>query len=224
VYFSSIGLLLHHYITALAQMTPQNDLPAEREAFRRHYEEESSGWGRQSGGGSSPYYTIEYRAFLDKFTRMNAISSIVDIGCGDWQFSRFLNLDGIDYRGFDVVPSVVQKNVETYGSRTVQFSLMPQDIAEVPGGDLLLMKDVLQHLPNSDILAFREKVFPKFKYCLLTNSFAKLNTKQNTDIAHGAFRCLDLAAVPYAFPGCYLMEFASAHWERIRTFLYQQGK
>jgi SAM-dependent methyltransferase len=203
-------------------MTPQDDLPAEREAFRRHYEEESSAWGRQSGGGSSPYYTIEYRAFLDKFTRMNAVSSIVDIGCGDWQFSRFLNLDGIDYRGFDVVPSVVRKNAELYGSKTVRFAVMPDDIDAVPGGDLLLMKDVLQHLPNKDIFAFREKVFAKFRYCLLTNSFAKLNTRQNTEIAHGAFRCLDLASPPYSFRGCYLMEFASPHWERIRSFLYQR--
>ena len=58
--------------------------------FRRKHDIATSDWGGCSGGGSDPYRTIEYRAFVDKFARMNQVRSIVDVGCGDWQFSRFL--------------------------------------------------------------------------------------------------------------------------------------
>ena len=195
-------------------------LPPEREAFRVHYEEDRSQWGKSSGRGSDPYHTIEYRCFLEQFIRMNNIKSIVDIGCGDWRFSRFMNFDDVSYIGFDVVPGIIDRNSERFSSTSIKFAIMPDDIAAVPGADLLLMKDVLQHLPNEVILEFAGKVFGKFNFCLLTNSFVKLNTETNIDVSHGGFRCLDLSAPPYRFKGCYVLEFASPLWERIRTFLY----
>jgi len=199
----------------------QHNLPAIAEAFRRHYEDDTSHWGNQSGPGSDPFFTIEYRCFVDKFIRMNKIKTIVDIGCGDWQFSRFLNLEGVNYIGFDVVPSVIEMNRKTFTRDNVRFEMMPAAMEEIPQGDLLLMKDVLQHLPNGTIAEFKEIIFPKFKHCLLTNSFIKLNTGQNMDIEPGGFRCLDLAASPYGFSGSYVLEFSSPVWERIRTFLIQ---
>jgi 2-polyprenyl-3-methyl-5-hydroxy-6-metoxy-1,4-benzoquinol methylase len=195
-------------------------LKPEWEPFRRHYEDDTSHWGKNSGGGSDSYFTIEYRCFLDKFIAMNGVRSIVDIGCGDWQFSRFLNLDGVRYSGFDVVPSVVERNRHSYGSRDVEFSIMPSRLEDVPPADLLIMKDVLQHLPNDAIFDFSEKVFPRFTHCLLTNSYQKLNSRQNIDITYGNFRCLDLTSPPFSFSGSYVLEFSSPLWERIRTFLY----
>jgi 2-polyprenyl-3-methyl-5-hydroxy-6-metoxy-1,4-benzoquinol methylase len=200
------------------------DLPFEREVFRRHYEEDTSQWGKQSGGGSNPYFTVEYRAFIDKFIRMNNIKSVVDVGCGDWQFSRFLNFDGVSYLGLDVVPGVIERNDRVYGSKNVHFRTAPENIGDIEKADLLIMKDVLQHLPNSVIFSYAQVVFPGFKHCLLTNSFAKLNTSRNNDIAHGEFRSLDLSAPPFSFDGSYVLEFPSAHWERIRTFLYRSTR
>lgn len=118
------------------------------DVFKAHYEDKNSQWGNNSGGGSNPYSTIDYRNFLEKFIHMNKIQSIVDIGCGDWQFSRFLNLSGINYLGLDVVPSVISKNTEKFSSTKINFELMPEEIRNVPPADLLIMKDVLQHLSN----------------------------------------------------------------------------
>ena len=202
--------------TAMART--DEGLPPEREAFRRHYEESTSDWANHSGGGSHPYFTIEYRTFLDKFIRMNDVKTVLDVGCGDWQFSKYINFDGVEYLGVDVVPSVVAHNEKRYSSNNVRFAVMPARLAQLPSGDLLIMKDVLQHLPNDEILRFAAELFPRFKFCLLTNSFVKLNTRRNTDVAHGGFRCLDLSAPPFSFDGCYVLEFASSMWERLRTF------
>nr|WP_047166567.1 methyltransferase domain-containing protein [Sphingomonas sp. Y57] len=194
------------------------------EAFRRHYEAEDSHWGGHSGDGSLPYWTIEYRAFLERFIHLNAIKSVVDIGCGDWQFSRLINWTGVRYHGFDVVPSVVERNRHRFGNELISFDLMPQDLSQVPSADLLIMKDVLQHLPDREILRHRDSLFGRYPRCLLTNSFNKLDTARNIDIAFGDFRCLDLNAAPYDFGGQYVLEFSSPIWEQIRVMLYTPGR
>lgn len=187
-------------------------------AFQAIYEKGS--WGNGSGPGSHPNWTIEYRAFLERFIRLNNVRSIVDVGCGDWQFSRFLNLDGISYRGFDVVEPLVEENNKRFGSSTVRFDLMPEDPALLPTADLLLMKDVLQHLPDADIFRFRDTVFGRYRFALLTNSYEKIDAYRNVDLSRpGEFRCLDLAAAPYEMPGAYLFEYWAQPWERIRAFL-----
>jgi hypothetical protein len=167
------------------------------EVFGRYYDSDPA-WGGGSGSGSDPYFTIEYRCFLDKFLRMNDIRSVVDVGCGDWSFSRLLDLRGISYLGLDVVPNIVAKNNRAFGSDTCKFEVMPESPALVPGADLLV---------------------PKFKFALLTNSFRKHGAAHNVDINLGEFRCLDLTAPPFSLNGVYVLEFGSSVWERIRTLL-----
>jgi hypothetical protein len=190
------------------------------EAFRRHYETSESHWGGHSGGGSHPYWNIDYRAFLERYIVLNDIKSIVDIGYGDWQFSRFINFGDIRYYGFDVVESVVDRNRTIYSSRTINFDIMPVDLSKVPQADLLIMKDVLQHLPDTEILRYKNNLFSRYPRCLLTNSYHKVQTPRNVDISYGSFRSLDLNAPPYEFGGEYVLEFSTPLWEQTRTMLY----
>jgi len=192
---------------------------SDREVFRKKYDDEASDWGGTSGPGSDPFYTIEYRALVSRLIRLNKIGSVVDIGCGDWQFSRFIDFGSASYLGLDVVESVVASNKKQYTTPSVDFRIMPGELSSIPGGDMLLMKDVLQHLPDQEIFDIRDQVLGKFKYYLITNSYRKIGTAQNVDIRPGAFRCLDLMAPPYNFHGCYVLEFGSAAWEHIRVLL-----
>jgi len=189
------------------------------EIFRQKYEAPNSDWGQNSGPGSVPIYTIDYRVFLEKFIFLNAIRSVTDIGCGDWSFSRFINYSQVSYLGLDVVESVIARNKQRFETAQHNFALMPPNLADLPGGDLLVMKDVLQHLPNQDIMRFHDIVFPKFKYCLITNSYEKHGTVVNEDVAAGGFRCLDLASAPFNFAGSYVLEFPSSVFEKLRVFL-----
>jgi hypothetical protein len=63
-----------------------------------------------SGTGSTLQATVVYRAFLQQFMKDNGIKSVVDAGCGDWEFSSAIDWRGIDYRGFDIVASLVKQN------------------------------------------------------------------------------------------------------------------
>jgi len=194
------------------------------EAFRKKYEEDGSDWGKNSGPGSNPYHTIDYVAFLSKFIHMNRVRTIVDIGCGDWQFSRQINFGGASYLGLDIVPSVIERNKAMHARSGVDFALMPKTPDGLPAADLLLIKDVLQHLPDAMIEVYAKLVFPRFRFCLVTNSFTKLNTPTNVDIRAGDFRCLDLTAPPFNLRGAYVLEFSSGVWERLRTLLIQPGQ
>lgn len=195
--------------------------------FSAKYSGEDGDWNGSSGPGSDPFYTLPYRAFLEEFLRLNAIGSMVDIGCGDWQFSRFLDLRGIDYHGFDLAGAVVERNRRLFGSDRVRFDVMPEELDALPGAHLLVMKDVLQHLSLAQIARFREIVFPKYIFCLLTNSYAKLEhdgrpTPQNTDVTPGGFRCLDLRMAPFHLPGAYVLRFPAGTREELRTLLVQR--
>ena len=189
--------------------------------FRKLYEGPESHWGNGSGPGSSAVHTVEYQAFVSRFIYLNNVRTVTDIGCGDWQFSKFINFADAQYLGLDVVESVIERNNALHGREGVRFKTMPTDLSDIIPADLLLMKDVLQHIPNAAIARFRRDVFPKFKFCLITNSFQKLDTASNIDVETGSFRCLDLVAPPYAMRGAYVMEFGTAVWERVRVFLHQ---
>ena len=196
-----------------------SDDPFDR--FRSYYDGTDPAWDGGSGAGSDPFYNIPYRMFLERFIHLNGIRTVVDIGCGDWMFSRYLNLSGVRYRGFDVVESVVERNASRFGAENVRFDVMPRDLADVPVADLLIMKDVLQHLPDAEIFRHRSELFDRFPRCLLTNSHRKIDAPQNVDLGrYGDFRCLDLNAAPYCFGGTYLLEFNTPLWEEIRTLLY----
>lgn len=194
------------------------EMVIEKQIFTKVYQ--SSEWGNGSGNGSHPSSTVEYRSFVERFISMNSVSSIIDVGCGDWQSSRFMSFGRAKYIGFDLVEFLVDRNNKEFGSDYVEFKKMPDDPEDLPQADLLIMKDVLQHLSNDYITFFRDYVFPRYKFCLITNSWKAINYGHNQEINAGMFRSLDLTAEPYLFKGAYVVETWN-EWERIRTMLLQ---
>lgn len=156
--------------------------------------EQGLGW---SGPGSSVKNTELYRSFIQDFLKKYAIGSVVDLGCGDWEFSRYINWNGIQYLGIDVVQSVITKNCLLFSKPNISF--MPANALEfeLPFADLLICKDVLQHLTNDDILKIA-KQFKKYKYCLITNGvYSNTLSSDNPDIQRGDYRPVDLTQYPF---------------------------
>jgi SAM-dependent methyltransferase len=166
------------------------------EVFQRIYR--NSEWGRGSGPGSSPSNTIEYRAFIESFIQANAIKQVTDFGCGDWQFSHLIDWTGIDYLGIDFVSEVVDENNKRFSSTNIEFRQV-NDIDEIPTGDLLIAKEVLQHLPNSVVREFLIAIRKKYRFALLTNTTAP-RPMANQDIPIGGFRPLRLQDTPFDAP------------------------
>ena len=154
-------------------------------------------WGFGSGHGSLPAATKGYRNFLQEFLKQNDIKSVVDFGSGDWQFSKLMNWDGIDYVGLETVPSLTEQNTKLYGSSNIKFAASPADYSKMPKADLLIVKDVLQHLSRKEIDKFIAKALPRYKYALITCNFIP-EDRLNHDIETGGFRALDIRKAPYS--------------------------
>ena len=98
--------------------------------------------------GSQVEITQVYMDYLQNFLREHEIHSVVDLGCGDWAFSRYIDWKGIEYLGIDIVKSVVERNQRLFTQPNVTFIYADALNMELPEADLLLCKDVFQHLPN----------------------------------------------------------------------------
>ena len=161
-------------------------------------------WGRDvtgkgtSGSGSTLEITREYRAYLEDFIRKHRVRSVVDAGCGDWTFSSTIDWGGASYRGVDIASDVIEANRRKYEKRSVTFQV--GDITEeLPAADLLISKDVLQHLPDALVDRFIRNNLKKgkYKWVLLTND----RGSGNPDIVPGGYRAINLAAAPFNVPG-----------------------
>lgn len=165
-------------------------------------------WLHGSGEGSLPNHTKPYRELLQSFLRQKRIRTVVDLGCGDWQFSRFINWNGIDYHGFDIVKSVIEDNQREFSSPNISFHMYSGNPADLPAADLLIAKDVFQHWSNRSIEAF----FPHmeaYKYCLITNCVNPSGETLNRDIEDGDFRYLDLRLAPFGIRCRQLLSFTN---------------
>lgn len=171
------------------------------EIFDDIYKNELWGQGQGSGGGSTPEITFDYRHYIQKLLLEADIKTVVDLGCGDWQFSYLIDWDNVNYLGIDCVKSLIDQNNSKYGAQNIKFEY--KDISSgVDGyeGDLLIIKDVLIHWPNKDVKLFIDKLLQekKFKYILITNANKK-DQLLNKDIKAGEFHNLDLNIAPFNY-------------------------
>jgi SAM-dependent methyltransferase len=122
---------------------------------------------------------------------------VVDCGCGDWQFSRFIDWGQARYAGFDIVASVIAANTKAFAEPPrITFSLYDGQFANLPEGDLLICKDVLQHLSERRIYEFIDAIRGRYRHCLITNCVLP-DAQCNRSIEDGSFRPLDLRRPPF---------------------------
>jgi tetratricopeptide (TPR) repeat protein len=173
-------------------------------------------WGKGSGSGSNETVTRPYREFVSGFIKDNGITSVVDVGCGDWQIGRLMDWSGIRYVGIDV-SQVVLGALSEFATPNISFQSLDATVQDLPPADLLLAKDVLQHWSNEAISRFFGQL-PRFRHALITNGFLPQNDGSNEDIVDGNWHSLDLRAAPFHLSGKYA--FAYMADEPKRMFLW----
>lgn len=165
-------------------------------------------WGKNkqgqghSGAGSTAEVTQRYREFLEQFIKKHKIRSVVDAGCGDWEFSKLVDWQGVDYLGIDISDRVVNRLIRLHQKENIRFRA--GDVTEkLPSADLLIIKDVLQHLPNLWIQRFIKNNLQKgrYRYAIITNDRAPKKHKNNKDIYVGSYREMDLSLPPFSLKG-----------------------
>ena len=179
-----------------------NRQPSLTNTFNRIYAE--GGWGKDvtgkgtSGFGSTLEITREYRAYVEDFMKKHAVRSVIDAGCGDWSFSSAMDWGDASYLGIDIASDVITAVRKKHEKGKIKFQV--GDITEdLPAADLLISKDVLQHLSNKLVHNFIRNNLRKRKYMwvILTND----RGTNNSDVESGRYRAIDLAGPPFDVRG-----------------------
>ena len=180
--------------------------------FRMIYE--NNLWGNNQNpayrGSSGPGSEVDYNKttyipFLQKFIREHQIKTIVDLGCGDFRCGPLIyeDLNDISYTGYDLYQKVVAYNSSQYA--LPKYSFLSLDFCNnkesIIGGDLCILKDVLQHWSLANIYSFLDYLVQhkKFKYILICNcchQTADALALNETDIHNGEWRQLTCDLFP----------------------------
>jgi SAM-dependent methyltransferase len=139
-----------------------------------------------SGDGSIREEAVgPYCAMIRDFIAANNIRRVVDLGCGDFAVaSRFIN-PAVHYVGVDVVPDLIRYNQEHFGAPGVEFRCINIIDDQLPHGDLCLVRQVLQHLSNAQILKTL-KSLRRYRYVIATEHvYAGAGLRRNRDKPQG---------------------------------------
>ena len=122
-----------------------------------------------SGSGSNPDNSLLYVNYIRETIETRSIKSVLDIGHGDWEMWRDYQFGGVMYTGLDLSRLITERVSKSYGNSERRF--LTSDISEDHSrysADLVISKDCLQHLSNSDVISIL-KVLQKFEVLILCN-------------------------------------------------------
>ena len=148
-------------------------------------------WGRNSsefysGEGShlpeivDPYIE-KVVSFLKSFEKPLIVC---DLGCGDFNIGKELFPYTEKYFAIDIVQDLIEFNKEKYKAENLEFQCLNIAEDKLPKGDFAIIRQVLQHLSNTEIQSIINKL-SKFKYILITEHLPICDFEPNKDIISG---------------------------------------
>ncbi len=139
-----------------------------------------------SGAGShNPEIINPYLKVVTEFLKSHNNSLVVcDLGCGDFNIGKHLTKYTKKYIAVDIVENLITRNKTLYKEDNLAFYCLDIIEDELPFGDCIILRQVLQHLSNKEI----EKVTKKlntYKYIVLTEHIPLGYFTPNKDIISG---------------------------------------
>lgn len=160
-------------------------------------------WGSKesvSGSGSTLAMTKSIRSLLPIVFEKFKIKSLLDVPCGDFNWMRLVDLNGISYLGGDIVEPLVADLNRNFSSNSISFRQFDITIDLFPKSDLVLNRDCLFHLSYGDIELTLSNFLKSGSKYFLSTSHENGGKFMNTDIRSGDFRLIDLFDSPFCFP------------------------
>lgn len=154
----------------------------------------------RSGSGAEIKHTRNIRYWLPSFVKGEGIKSIVDAGCGDFNWMKTLKLY-VHYYGYDIVQEMIDQNQRLYGTRdypTRDFFVANIIKDKLHKADLAIVRDVVYHLSYRNIWKVIKNVSKTTSRYLLISSHSVAT--ENHDIRDGRFRRVNLMIPPFSFP------------------------
>lgn len=155
---------------------------------------EDKSWGDdkgapRSGHGSSLRRTRRLRKALPGLLRRYKVATFIDAPCGDWTFMQAVDLSMLTaYIGGDISRALLDANQAAFGSDKARFQFLDITCDALPEGDMLMCRECLIHLRDTNRWAFFENfAAAKIDWLLLTIDYVSANIPLDADGGHQNF-------------------------------------
>jgi len=182
--------------------------------FKNIYEN----WGfgsleSRSGPGSTLDETKLLREKIKSLVQELEIKSVVDIPCGDFNWMKEIVNIFQSYTGGDIVDEAINNNNTNYSNSKTKFVVFDLINDNIPDADLLIVRDVIGHLPLEDGKKIINNILKSNCRYFLSTTWAKKNDngewencksgqidRENEGVEYGRFYPVNLMAYPFNFP------------------------
>ncbi|WP_066217912.1 class I SAM-dependent methyltransferase [Formosa haliotis] len=139
-----------------------------------------------SGDGShNPNIVNPYISVVSEFLKsFKTPLSVCDLGCGDFNVGKTLVKLTKKYVAIDIVEDLITHNKNNFNQTHLEFQCLDIATAPLPTADCVFLRQVLQHLSNTEIQRILEKL-KDFKYIILTEHIPEGDFIPNIDIISG---------------------------------------
>jgi hypothetical protein len=153
-----------------------------------------------SGLGSEIQTTEVIRSKLPGLLSKLGCETLVDVGCGDFNWLSQVSLP-CKYIGCDIVSSVVAKNTDRYANDKREFIILDATTQAIPRNDVVLCREVLFHLSFEDIFRIVRNIIDSGAGFVILTSDNSIWF--NSNIISGDFRNINLCRAPFSLPRPY---------------------
>lgn len=169
-----------------------------------HWDQRFNSWKKNpkmescSGVGSSLVKTRNTLQTIEKVFKEHQIKKFLDLPCGDLNWMSKASMNGVEYTGMDLSPSLISYNKQKYGQnkKFVTHDIVKDEILEK--FDLILCRDLLFHLSSESALAALNNFKKSGSKYLLTTTFPNIN--ENISIKDNEWYPINLEIAPFNFP------------------------
>lgn len=141
--------------------------------------------------------TKALRAHLPTVLALLETKTLLDVGCGDFNWMREVTLK-CHYLGVDCVQDVIDQNTATYGCANRAFTTLDATTDRLPEADTVLCREIFLYLSFEDVWSIIRNVCVCGAAILIATTDTA--TEFNADILSGDSRLLNLHKPPFCFP------------------------
>ena len=139
-----------------------------------------SGEGSHNSNIISPYI----KAITSFFNSQDNALTVCDLGCGDFNIGKHLFKYTKKYIAIDIVDDLINRNKTKFIEDHLEFHCLDIAKDKLPNADCVILRQVLQHLSNSEIESIVKKL-KDFKLIILTEHLPTEIFTPNLDIISG---------------------------------------
>lgn len=159
----------------------------------------SNAWGSletPSGPGSAIDACSGIIRKIPFWIDLYSIKTIVDLGCGDFNWMSQVDLENVEYDGFDIVREAILA-ASKHTASNIAFHHADILNMKIPKADLVICKDVLIHLPDTDALSLLESIRSSGSRLLTSTTSPRWSNLFRCGMKPGEFSPINLGAEPF---------------------------